>query len=90
MFIITTIHTNAKYVTIFPIVLRMALENRTSSFISRLFLIPKAKSHTTTENETISQGIMCSRDSIINPLAITEKPPGMLWVIILSFTGSRF
>lgn len=40
----------------------------------------------TTANDTIIQGIMCSNDSAIKPLTITEKPPGMAWVVILSLT----
>lgn len=36
--------------------------------------------------DTIIQGIMCSNDSAIKPLTITEKPPGMAWVVILSLT----
>lgn len=90
MFIITTIQTKAKYVTILPIVRRTALENRNSSPNSRHFLIPNIKSHTTTENVTISHGIMCSNDCAIKLLAITEKPPGMLWVIMLFFILSLF
>lgn len=42
--------------------------------------------HITTANDTIIQGIMCSNDSAIKPLTITEKPPGMAWVVILSLT----
>nr|DAU79261.1 MAG TPA: hypothetical protein [Caudoviricetes sp.] len=90
MFIITTIQTKAKYVTILPIVRRTALENRNSSPNSKHFLIPNIKSHTTTENVTISHGIMCSNDCAIKLLAITEKPPGMLWVIMLFFILSLF
>ena len=90
MFIITTIQTKAKYVTILPMVRRTALEKRTSSPNSRHFLIPNIKSHTTTENVTISHGIMCSNDCAIKLLAITEKPPGMLWVIMLFFILSLF
>ena len=88
--IMHTITTKAKYVTIFPMVLRTARLNRTSSPMSRDFLTPKAKSHRITAADAISQGIMCSSVCDMKADAIPAKLPRMVLLHRAVFSLNSF